>query len=206
MKKSFPNLGDAERVVEVANVHGRKNKDLRNRVLIHTLHSTGARVSELLALKWTDIDWDHARVWIIASKGSDDHYAFFYPECIKIMQQYIGLRTIKEYTALIPNSRKGHDSLTRHQAHVLVSRFAAEVGIKHFGPHSFRHNLGIRIVRSTGNIKLAQKLLGHKSIETTSRFYADLMPEDMAAGHAHTFAMAPDAPAQIVTGTVWNGT
>lgn len=205
MRKSFPALGDAERVVEASNAHGRKIKELRNRVLVYTLHSTGARVSELLALKRSDIDWDNGRVWIDASKRGVDHWSFFYPECLQAMKQFSDARALEKHTSLIPSTKAGHDSMTRHQAHVVVVKLAEEAGVKNFHPHSFRHSLGIRIVRSAGNIKMAQMLLGHKSIETTSKFYSDLMPEDLAAGHEHVFSMAPNAPAQVVSGTVWNG-
>lgn len=48
--------------------------------------------------------------------------------------------------------------------------------------HDTRHTTGMRTLRSTGNLKLVQKLLRHTDIGTTSRFYTDTGMEDMRAG------------------------
>jgi len=202
--KTLPNLGAAEQVLAAADAEGRSNKALRNRVLVNCLHSTGARISELLALKWSDVDWEQKRAWITAGKNSNDHYAFFHDECLAVMQQYARARKVEDFTALVPSTIRGHDPLSRHQAHSIVVELARSAGVKNFGPHSFRHNLGIRNVRATGNIRMAQMLLGHKSIETTAIYYSTLLPEDLAAGHLTVFSQSPTAPAQIV-GTIWNG-
>jgi len=50
-----------------------------------------------------------------------------------------------------------------------------------FRRHDTRHTLGTRLVRTTGNLKLAQKQLGHARIETTMR-YAHVLVEDIRAG------------------------
>jgi integrase len=48
--------------------------------------------------------------------------------------------------------------------------------------HDLRHTAGMRTLRSTGNLKLVQKLLRHTDIKTTSTFYADALVEDIRAG------------------------
>ncbi|MFG5121839.1 tyrosine-type recombinase/integrase [Methylorubrum sp. POS3] len=50
-----------------------------------------------------------------------------------------------------------------------------------FRRHDTRHTMGTRLVRTTGNLKLAQKQLGHSRIETTMR-YAHVLVEDIRAG------------------------
>ena len=53
--------------------------------------------------------------------------------------------------------------------------------IEDFRFHDLRHTTGTRIVRATGNLKLAQKLLGHTDIATTAR-YAHVIEADIRAG------------------------
>jgi integrase len=47
--------------------------------------------------------------------------------------------------------------------------------------HDLRHTAGMRTLRSTGNLKTTQRLLGHSDISTTSRFYVDALVEDVRA-------------------------
>lgn len=61
-------------------------------------------------------------------------------------------------------------------------RYVREAGIAEgFRRHDTRHTLGTRLVRTTGNLKLAQKQLGHARIETTMR-YAHVLVDDIRAG------------------------
>lgn len=48
--------------------------------------------------------------------------------------------------------------------------------------HDTRHTTGMRTLRATGNLKLAQRLLRHSKISTTSEFYADADTADIKAG------------------------
>lgn len=47
--------------------------------------------------------------------------------------------------------------------------------------HDLRHTAGMRTLRTTGNLKIAQRLLGHSDIATTSKFYVDALVEDVRA-------------------------
>jgi site-specific recombinase XerD len=61
-------------------------------------------------------------------------------------------------------------------------RYVRDAGIaEDFRRHDTRHTAGTRYVRATGNLKGAQRLLGHTRIETTTR-YAHVLLEDIRAG------------------------
>jgi integrase len=60
-------------------------------------------------------------------------------------------------------------------------RALAEAGIADFRFHDTRHTAGTRITRATGNLRLTQRVLGHKNIATTQR-YAHVLLDDVAAG------------------------
>jgi site-specific recombinase XerD len=36
--------------------------------------------------------------------------------------------------------------------------------------HDFRHDLGTKVLRATGNLKLVQRILNHSDIKTTTRY------------------------------------
>jgi len=50
-----------------------------------------------------------------------------------------------------------------------VQQYAAAVGLRHVKPHDFRRFVGTELAKR--DIRLAQKALGHKRIETTARHY-----------------------------------
>jgi integrase len=45
--------------------------------------------------------------------------------------------------------------------------------------HDLRHTAGMRTLRTTGNLKTTQRLLGHSDVATTSKFYVDASMEDV---------------------------
>jgi site-specific recombinase XerD len=53
-------------------------------------------------------------------------------------------------------------------------------GDRESGFHRFRHSAGSIIVSKTGNLKLAQTLLGHSSISTTADIYTHVQPAELA--------------------------
>jgi Phage integrase family len=70
-------------------------------------------------------------------------------------------------------------------------RYVRNPGIAEgFRRHDTRHTAGTRYVRATGNLKGAQKLLGHSRIETTTR-YAHILLEDIRAGQERVEGTRP---------------
>lgn len=54
-------------------------------------------------------------------------------------------------------------------------------GVEAFRFHDFRHDLGTKLLRKTGNLKMVQKALNHRNIKTTTK-YAHVLDEDLRAG------------------------
>ena len=53
-------------------------------------------------------------------------------------------------------------------------------------PHSFRHYFVTTVLRSTGNLKMAQELARHKNISVTQR-YAHLTDDELDRGYGEIF-------------------
>jgi integrase len=58
-------------------------------------------------------------------------------------------------------------------------RLRAKSGVAGFRFHDFRHDLGTKVLRVTGNLKLVQRLLNHADLKTTTR-YAHVLDADVA--------------------------
>jgi integrase len=59
--------------------------------------------------------------------------------------------------------------------------------------HDLRHTAAMRMLRSTGNLKHAQKLLGHSDIAITAKFYTDALLEDLRGAMEQTSQATPIA-------------
>ena len=51
--------------------------------------------------------------------------------------------------------------------------------VEGFRFHDFRHDVGTKLLRETGNLKLVQRALNHRSIKSTLR-YAHVLDEEVA--------------------------
>jgi integrase len=59
-------------------------------------------------------------------------------------------------------------------------RLRKQAGVSGFRFHDYRHNLGTKLLRKTGNLKLVQRALNHADLKTTTR-YAHVLDSEIAA-------------------------
>ena len=69
--------------------------------------------------------------------------------------------------------------LTVNGAKSMWRRLKDKAGIEGFRFHDIRHDVGTKLLRDTGNLKLVQKALNHADIKTTTR-YAHVLDEEVA--------------------------
>jgi integrase len=69
--------------------------------------------------------------------------------------------------------------LTYSGVKIAWRRLRKRAGVVGFRFHDFRHDLGTKVLRVTGNLKLVQRLLNHASIKTTTR-YAHVLDDEVA--------------------------
>ncbi|MGB6948960.1 MAG: tyrosine-type recombinase/integrase, partial [Methyloceanibacter sp.] len=58
-------------------------------------------------------------------------------------------------------------------------RLCKKAGVENFRFHDIRHDVGTKLLRDTGNLKLVQRALNHADIKTTTR-YAHVLDEEVA--------------------------
>jgi integrase len=70
--------------------------------------------------------------------------------------------------------------LTYSGVKITWRRLRRRAGVVGFRFHDFRHDIGTKLLRQTGNLKLVQKTLNHSDIKTTVK-YAHVLTEEVAA-------------------------
>ena len=138
-------------------------QDLRNTAILHTLFSTGLRVSELVSLK-RDVDFT-TRELSIRGKGEKVRVIFFSEECIDSIKNYLKKREdMSEHLF----SGRGDNALTTRTVERIIYKLAREAGIaKQVTPHIIRHMFATTLLINGADIRSVQEMLGHSNISTT---------------------------------------
>ena len=204
----FP-TNDIERVLDfVYNIgslpvdsEAERLRAMRDRAFLLTLADTGLRVHEACNLRRGDIDWNEGRA-IIIGKGDKQAVVRFTTRSMRALKDYLALRAEldggsgKQLTALPLFAR--HDKGTGKRIkpitpttgrNIVAERVKQALGSNaegHITPHSFRHYFVSTILRSSSNLKLAQKLARHENIQITQR-YAHIDDEELDKGYYEIF-------------------
>jgi site-specific recombinase XerD len=176
-------------------------RDLRDRALILTLADTGLRIHEACNLTRGDVDMNEGQA-LIVGKGNKQAMIRFSSRSLKAIKAYFRERatldggTGKPLSVLPIFAR--HDAgagrkvkpITTETGRAIVKERVKQLlsgeEMKRITPHSFRHYFVTAILKSSGNLKLAQELARHSSIEMTQR-YAHLSNEELDRGYYDVF-------------------
>jgi integrase/recombinase XerC len=173
----------------------------RDRAFLLTLADTGLRVHEACNLHRGDIDWNEGRALLIG-KGNKQAVVRFSSRSLSALRDYLSIRAPLDGISgrplpslpLFARHDKGAGkkikpittSTGRNIVHErVIQALGDETGNK-ITPHSFRHYFVTTVLRAKGNLKLAQELARHASIQVTQR-YAHLSDDELDRGYHDIF-------------------
>lgn len=141
----------------------------RNKAIIETLYGCGLRVSELVNLRLTDINYAEGFISVIG-KGNKQRLV---PISSKALQEIDLYRMNRNRIPVIHDenivflNRRGR-KLTRAMIFTIVRNLAGMAGvIKKISPHTFRHSFATHMIEAGADLRAVQEMLGHESIITT---------------------------------------
>ena len=144
-------------------------KLLKHRVLLMTAYAAGLRVSEVCALKISDIDSKRMTIRVEQSKGAKDRYSLLSPRLLKDLRQY--WKSERPDKWLFPAPRTPDRPLHPHTAQKIyyAARDRAKL-TKRVGIHGLRHAFATHLLEGGTEVHTIQRLLGHGDIHTTLRY------------------------------------
>lgn len=142
---------------------------LRHRVLLMTVYAAGLRVSEVCALKLSDIDSKRMTLRIEQSKGAKDRYSLLSPRLLKDLRQY--WKSERPDKWLFPAPRSPDQPMHPHTAQKIyyAARDRAKIK-KRVGIHGLRHAFATHLLEGGTDVHTIQRLMGHGDIHTTLRY------------------------------------
>jgi site-specific recombinase XerD len=161
--------------------HERRTWVTRHMVIHLALHS-GLRVSEIAALKISDLRFNGKENFLIVARGKGGRKRDVYldQELVKHLQDYVEIKKrwtedVNQEAPLFAGRKGRHYTTTALE--ISFKRAIEKAGLsRHYSIHSSRHTYATMLLAKTNNIRFAQKQLGHASIGMTS-LYADVLPE-----------------------------
>ena len=181
--------------------HGLRLRAMRDRAFLLTLADTGLRVHEACNLRRGDIDWNEGRA-VIIGKGNKQAVVRFSTRSLDALKDYLNVRAVVDGASgrplpslpLFARHDKGAGKrvkpiTTTTGRNIVSERVCQALGDGAEGritPHSFRHYFVTTVLRASGNLKLAQELARHASIQVTQR-YAHLSNDELDKGYHDIF-------------------
>ncbi len=148
-----------------------KEEGTRNKAIIETLYSCGLRVSELVNLRMSKLNFTEEYISVIG-KGNKERLVPIGPDAIKYISIYLDEKRrhmdVKKGSEDIVFLNRRGKQLTRVMIFTIVKNLCKEAGIKKtVSPHTFRHSFATHLVEGGADLRVVQDLLGHASITTT---------------------------------------
>ena len=142
----------------------------RDRTMLELLYATGLRVSELINLKQSQINFNQG-VLRIVGKGDVERLIPLGDESQRWLRDFIdGPRMeilLERQTDYLFPTRRG-DRMTRQAFWHIIKRYAQKSGIdKDLSPHSLRHAFATHLLNRGADLRVVQLLLGHSDLSTT---------------------------------------
>lgn len=143
-------------------------KGIRDRAMLELLYSCGLRVSELTALRLSDLFFGEGYIRVLG-KGSKQRLVPIGNVARERVMMYMDCREskkAKDKDILFLNNRG--KALTRVMIFTIIREAVERAGIdKTVSPHTFRHSFATHLLAGGASIRQVQEMLGHESIETT---------------------------------------
>jgi len=169
-ERKYLTPGEVEKLIATAKKRGRYGQ--RDALAILMCYRHGLRVSELVALRWSQIDWATHRLTVQRRKGSISGVA--HPI---LPDETRGLRAVQREqptgSQFVFMGERGPVSVAWFQT--MLKRTGADCGLPLVHPHMLRHAAGYALADRGRDLREIQLHLGHKAISNTTQ-YVELRP------------------------------
>ena len=185
-----PDLKEVYTDAEIEKLQKRPNKDddfteYRNWVMVNFFLGTGARISTVINVKISDVDFESNLIYLNRQKGGKKNAIPIHSELKPILREYINSKLCDEngeYNSeyLFPSSYiEDTKPLTRQGAYHAIASYNLSRGVKKTSVHLFRHTFAKRWILGGGDVISLQRALGHSTI-TMAAHYANIYGADIA--------------------------
>ena len=162
----------------------------------------GLRISECLALRWSDVDWLNGTLRVergIVCQKVDDVKTSESRRALHIDSEMLNVLKLWKQTTQFSGTddwmfassvQLGRLPWSYDQVWRMYQKAGAKAGIGGLGTHSLRHTYRSWLDAVGTPIAVQQKLMRHADIRTTMNIYGDIVTDEMAKAHSKVVGLA----------------
>lgn len=158
----------------------------RDRAMLELLYATGLRVSELVNLQLTQINF-RAGVLSVRGKGNKERLVPIGEEALSWLEKYIKesrFDTLRGRESSYVFLTARGEPMTRQAFWHIIKGHASRAGIRnHLSPHTLRHAFATHLLNHGADLRVVQLLLGHSDLSTT-QIYTHIAQERLKSLHS----------------------
>lgn len=179
---------DIEKILNVPDLN--TNIGIRDALILEMLYVTGIRVSELVNIKISDIDYGNNKIKI-TGKGNKQRIVMYGKRCHELLNKYLNIRNVflkdnNDYLFLGIKGKKINDRVIRN----IINDISVKAGVNlKISPHTFRHTFATHMLNEGADLRSVQELLGHENLSTTT-IYTHVTNERLRSVYLHTHPRA----------------
>jgi integrase/recombinase XerD len=155
-------------------------KGYRDRAMLELLYATGIRVSELIALEFSDIN---IAAGIIRCRGHEKERVIpLYPAAVRALKEYVEfirpqMLATPDETSLFVNV--SGERMSRQGFWKIIKTYQMKAKIeKTITPHTLRHSFAAHLLENGADLRSIQEMLGHADISST-QVYSQLVKKQL---------------------------
>ena len=180
---------EARRLCDSCDMNSRRPRDVFASAVIETLYSTAMRESELIALRWRDVDMEGGSVLIRRGKGGKSRPAFLVAKAVAALRAWRKVVLLRHGREALANSepifiRSGGRATFIYRSEKprplrpvtarCIQKLVATRGVSALGrrlwPHLLRHAALTQMLERGAALPALSKIAGHASLSTTQRY------------------------------------
>ncbi len=170
ISKRLPIVLNKQEIIDLLN----KTDNIKHKLLIELLYSTGLRLSECINLKYTDLDLKHNIGRIRMGKGSKNRTFIISDILKKDLLNYMKIKDNEKGYIFSVNGRKMSPRGIQHAIKISAERAGIE---KNVHVHTLRHSFATHLLENGVDIIKIQRLLGITSLQTM-QIYTQVSSEE----------------------------
>ncbi|WP_158754735.1 tyrosine recombinase XerC [Dyella sp. S184] len=165
VRRKLPQVLDVDEASALVETDSGGKLAVRDRAMLELFYSSGLRLSELVGLRWIDLDLDGGEVRVLG-KGSKTRIVPVGRHAIAALR---ALGAEQGMPAESPVFRgRGGAPINPRTVQLRMNKLALQQNLpKHIHPHLLRHTFASHMLESSGDLRAVQELLGHADIATT---------------------------------------
>jgi len=174
--------GEIEKIIDTIDTKAKTG--FRNRAIIELLYGSGLRISELINLKLSDIEFEAGFIRVLG-KGNKQRLVPMGTYAKEAIEKYLDQKPPSKSLSvnnLLFTNRLG-SKYSRVGMWKIIKNTVKKAGIdKNITPHTFRHSFATHLLEGGADLRIVQEMLGHADISTT-QIYTTIDQDYIIAEH-----------------------